>query len=246
MLFSTAMYLPKLLFHGTELDVMTLIKDVLLGNCFWFTASLAVAEFIILAIVSCFKMKKLWQILVASVLLAVLAMWLSQGAQTYYPWYYRSGMFATLFIALGGLYQKYENEINKATRKASWLIQLLYIAGVIAFWQTGEVKCGNILLNYNIVGTVMTILGILTVVLIAQIIPAYSWLLYIGRNSLVYYFFCGLLPAAFSVLATNIFGGQQMWVPLILCITCMLVATVFVYIINRWLPWLLDIRKIKS
>ena len=55
-LFSTLIYLPKMVFHGGEVRVGRYFLDVFGGTSYWFTSALAVAQLLLLSV--CFATKK--------------------------------------------------------------------------------------------------------------------------------------------------------------------------------------------
>ena len=55
----------------------------------------------------------------------------------------------------------------------------------------------------------------------------------------------GALPITFSLVAHKLVAASSVWMMLTIWIACIVVAYIAVLIINRWMPWLWDLRKIK-
>lgn len=157
-------------------------------------------------------------------------------------------MLATLFMALGGLYRQYETMIERFIRQQFIAIGVLvlYVMCIVLFGGEGQILCGNIQLNYNLMGWIATLLGILSIVYCSKCLPEIKFVSFIGQNSLVFYFLCGLFPASVSTLALKLFPHSN-WIILFgIYIAVIALATIFVLIINRYFRFLLDVRLLNK
>ena len=107
MIFSTIDYIPKNIVNGVPMSVGGFAYDVMLRGTNWFTCALAVAE-LLLVVCFCFSKKvSTWRVLAASIVFFVVGLLLMINdvrilGNEYLPWFYKSGLMATLFLALGG------------------------------------------------------------------------------------------------------------------------------------------------
>ena len=61
-----------------------------------------------------------------------------------------------------------------------------------------------------------------------------------------YYFLSGAVPATVSMLALKFVPVLHWWMLVIIWIVNLVVATGFVMIMNKWFPWLFDLRLLKK
>ena len=104
--FASIFYIPKVMFHSGEMDFGRYFYDVWGGVSFWFTSALMVAQLVLLTLLFT-QQRSVWVYLSISVGLFIFAYYLMSVDITSFPWYYKSGLAATLFMVLGGVYQKY-------------------------------------------------------------------------------------------------------------------------------------------
>lgn len=243
-IFSALVYVPKLLFHGGGANILDFLSATIGGNSFWFTSAIAVAQVLILLAVYLLHIRKESVLFLISCLYAVSGFIISRYDTDVFPWFYKSGMLATLFMALGGLYRQYETMIERLIRPKFIAIGVLvlYVMCIVLFGGEGQIMCGNIQLNYNLMGWIVTFLGILSIVYCSKCSPEFKFVSFIGQNSLVFYFLCGLLPASVSTLALKLVPERN-WIILFgIYLAVILLATVLVLIINRYFRFLLDVR----
>lgn len=68
---------------------------------------------------------------------------------------------------------------------------------------------------------------------------------YIGQNTLGFYFMSGALPAVLSPLFHRLIPGRCLFGMIGEWLTCVVVAFFVVKNINKWLPWMFDMRLLK-
>lgn len=247
-IFSALVYLPKLLFNGGGFNIFDFLSATIGGTSFWFTSAIAVAQVLILLSIYFLHIRNEIVLLLASVLFAAAGFVISHYDSGVFPWFYKSGMLAMLFMAAGGLYRQYETIIERFIRPKFFTIAVLlfYAICIVLFSGEGQIQCGNIQLNYNLMGWIATLLGVFTIVYCSKCVPEIKFISFIGRNSLVFYFLCGLLPASISTLALKLFPDRN-WIILFgIYIAVIVLSTAFVLIINKYLRLLLDIRTLKE
>ena len=91
---------------------------------------------------------------------------------------------------------------------------------------------------------VLSLIGIIIIVSICKKIPIIKFFEYWGRNTIGLYFMCGAIPNTMAIILGKI---MPVGVPmLILCwLLSFIVALVVVYLLNRFVPFVFDLRKLK-
>lgn len=69
MIFSAIMFVPKMLFHGAEINISTFLVNIFGGISYWFTSALLVAQVALLTMIRIMKRNGIWSYLFCSVLL---------------------------------------------------------------------------------------------------------------------------------------------------------------------------------
>lgn len=73
-----------------------------------------------------------------------------------------------------------------------------------------------------------------------------SFLTFVGQYSLCFYFLSGALPMIVSMVAKHFFPTDNIIVLMLVFALCLLVSTFVTYLLNRYLPFVFDFRKIKT
>lgn len=241
-IFSTFIYVPKIIFHGRDLNIQQYFYDVWGGCSYWFTSTLAIAQIILLSLL--FLRKKICLYVTFSIFLLIGGIILKNISSSPFPWYYKSAMGAVFFMALGGVYQKYEMTIDEIIRKSKLVfLCFVYLILLLFDYKAGSAKCIVMDMDINMFGIIVSILGIISIVGIAKLLPVQKYVAYIGKNSIVYYFFSGVFPAAIGSACLEISIGRMHIVTLCVAIISLLISTFIVWGINTYFPFLLDLRE---
>ena len=244
--FASIIYVPKLLFHSNKLSIVQYVYDVFGGISFWFTSTLVVSQIILLTLLSLRK-KTVLPYLISSILLFIISIYLSNIDQTPFPWYYKSGLGATLFLTLGGLYQQYEQKIDSKINIVSGILLVAaYFSCVLYDIENNSFQYATMNMKYNIQGLILSILGISVVILICKQLPKLRNLEYIGKNSIIFYFFSGAFPASIGLFFQRLFPDKLYIVTLTVALLSICAGYFITYIVVNFLPWLTDFRKLKK
>ena len=235
--FTLLLCLPKALFH--DISPYSLLLQIVKGNGSWFVSSLITAE----VVFSCaLWLKKAWVIHMLAAIALTIAMLLTGtdlSAHHNY-WNFHNALIGLVFICLGYEYHRHEERFQFLHRTSSLMI-LLFVFVIIKIY---ILKSGTSLLiepvaisNYavfmlNMLCTLPLAVGL------AQRLPAARWLQWTGQRTLVYYFFCGAIPAAVSMFFTIPAG--QYYLIVIAFIIVYFITSAIVWIFYRYLPFLLQ------
>lgn len=247
LLFSSVVFLPKMLFHGETVSMSDFACRILGGTSFWFTSCLAVAQFIVLSLFLT-KQRNMGFYLVVSILLAVAAVVLRRCAsESPFPWYYQSGMLACLFMSAGGVLYRYESLFESILKKKLFLLigGGIGLALLLVDYQQRCFSCAIMGCKVNAAGLAIAFFSIAVLISFCYCLPRLRLLRYIGRQSIVFYFFFGVCPALFGTLLNRFLPIGGYGVTLLCCLLSLVTAYILCYVIHRWMPWLLDVRKLK-
>ena len=249
-IFAVLVFFPKNLLRGTAITTKDFVYDTLGGTTFWFTSALVLAEILLLLLLMT-RRKNIWFYVPFCIGLAVFGRFLAvkginlvNGTGSF-PWHYKQALISLAYIAAGGLYWRYENRLRKVLKK--WVLIILTAAFVVVVLLLHDkMEFITSLCKINLFGYFVTIWASMLLIELCRAIPENKTLSFIGRNTMGYYFLSGAVPNVLAVLAVKTIPGLHWWVLLLLWVLNLIVATFFVKIMNRWLPWLFDLRLLKK
>jgi surface polysaccharide O-acyltransferase-like enzyme len=99
--------------------------------------------------------------------------------------------------------------------------------------------------DWDFLGLACVACGVTLLVVASKNIPQYRWLAYIGRHSIVFYFFAGVYPAFIGFVTNRFSVADSYGMVMIATILSLMLSALTAYLINRYLPFLLDLRKLK-
>ena len=249
-IFAFLVFFPKNFLRSSTISAKDFIYDTLGGTTFWFTSALVLAEFLLLLLLMT-RQKNVWFYVPFCFILAVLGKYLAvkginmvSGTGSF-PWHYKQALISLAYIAAGGLYWRYENQLRKVLKK--WVLIILTAAFVVVvlLWH-GRMEFITSQCRINLFGYLVTLWATVLLIELCRTIPEIKALSYIGQNTMGYYFLSGAVPNVLAFLALKFIPGVHWWVLLLLWVLNLLVATLFVKLMNRWLPWLFDLRLLKK
>lgn len=223
-----------------------LIFKTIGGQTYWFTSALVVAELLILLMLFT-RNKSIWFYATISIAVGACGIWMAQNYITLFPknwWAYRQGLIAVMFLAFGGLYWRYEKPLEKVLERWVCLLLLGVMIAIILLRDHADPLIST--LTIQPLGVVTSLIACVLLVQLCKLLPEVKPLTFIGQNSIGFYFMSGALPITFGLIAHKVVGGSYAWLMLLVWLACLVVAYLAVMIINHWLPWLWDLRKIKK
>lgn len=244
-IFSIIEFVPSCLIQGRGIDMGYALYKTIGGGTYWFTSALVVAELILLLLLYTRK-KNIWFYVAVSFAVGIAGLLIVHFDVLHNSiWAWRQGLIAMIFLALGGLYWRYEKQIDKLMK---WWFALPLLAAYIVMVITLKGLNDPLISTLNIqpLGFVTSTMACLLLVWLCKKLPEVTPLTFIGQNSIGFYFMSGALPITFSMIAHKLVAGSPVWMMLSIWVACIVVAYVAVIIINRWLPWLWDLRKLSK
>lgn len=149
-----------------------------------------------------------------------------------------------IFLAMGGLYWKYEKQIDILMKW--WFAFPLLAAYIVIILFCDYTNPLISTLQIQPLGFLTSVIACILLVWFCKHLPKEKLLTFIGQNSIGFYFMSGALPITLSMFAHKFVTGSPAWMMLIIWVVCLAVAYMAVMIINRWLPWLWDLRKTRK
>ena len=241
--FSAILILPKyVMFRHQTVSYRAICYDVFGGVASWFVAALVVAKLILAIISKCGCVVSIYIYMVCGIFTAWAGCRLSEIDPTPFPWFYKSGMIAVLFMACGGIL--YHAGILENWKKRVGMFALALLLLIIVGTTIKSPICSLLSASCNIPGVVVAVSACYAVIWVSSYLPQNIVGDFMGRNSIIYYFFCNAVPAAVSVGAIRLSKmGGSWYVVWSVTIISLLISSVLVFLIRKFMPFLLDIRK---
>lgn len=248
-LFASLIYFPKKMLRGQTFDWSCFFIETFGGSSLWFTSSLTLAELIIVLLLLT-RVRNVWFYVwvgVGAAFLGHIAFGLNITVcgNPNFPWFWKSSLSAVLYLALGGLYQKYETMLNKKLHLDNRLVVTflaIFYCGYCLF--DFKTYIGGLTSAPVTFGSVfLSVVGIIVVIMISKKIISSKFTEYWGRNTIGLYFLSGALPNTIAILL-NKFISTGVPMILICCMFSYLMGMVVVYFLNLYLPFMFDLRKL--
>lgn len=245
-LFSFINFLPSYILRGYNFDLITLGYKTLGGCTFWFTSALIVSELMLLLLLLTRK-KNIWFYFICSALIFSIGRYIVVNKLSLFssypsfPWQYKHGMYAIIFLALGGVYWKFENIVNKLMNK--YVLFLMTIFYAVVLWRFPS-YCRVLvsMLDVNLLGIGLSLLSTIILIEICKLLPEFKFMNYVGQNTIGLYFMSGALPIVFSMFIHRFAPTENILGLIVVLCGSLCVGIVMVYFINKYIPWLFDLR----
>ncbi len=239
-LFSTLIYIPKLLFHARELSLTGYLHDVLGGVSYWFTSAMAVCHLVMLLMIFC-RVISLRGFSVVSIIIIFLIALVKPLYPDAFPWYWKTGMTAVAFMTLGGWGYRLRDRIIRYRNPLTIISIVCYLIAVCYGFVSGDACYAMMSVNFNLAGIAVTLAGTAFVFMIScRIVRRIRFLQFIGNNSIVFYFFSGVIPAMLSSIATLRGTGV-----IVLSIISVAFGATVTWFIVKYMPFMTDLRKLQ-
>ena len=245
MFFAALLYVPKALFHHQALCWSDFGFSVVGGTTFWFTSALALIQISAIGLLWLMRLVNLSRRLTMAMMMVVGAcLWLgftqTDAPFNAFPWSFTSGMHYFLFFALGGFFSTSPMLNASSYPRHAFLLIIPFFAYVVLCLLVGQ---PNAMLDH-LLRLVAAMAGIAWLVPLACLAPSARWQTFVGRNSIAFYFLCGLMPAFWAFFLRHV-GFEGMWaVPATFALSFTLSDCVS-WLLRHCAPYLFDLRKLK-
>lgn len=252
-LFSLIEYFPKKVIQGGSLEVRPFLYETIGGCTYWFTSALVVAEilFVLLFLTRC---RNVWLYFILAIIFACFGDYLATNNlnivsdSVAFPWQYKQGLICMVYVAAGGVYWRYEDSIHRLL-KDNWILLLLIVAySVLAICFYSYLAKGYLvsMCLTHPVGVVFGIFASLLLVELCKKLSEMKPLTFIGQNTIGFYFMSGALPIVLSMTVHRFLHGSSLLGLTIVFFGSCIIGFVAVYLMNRFAPWLFDLRVLKK
>ena len=248
-IFSSLLFIPKIVLRGEPFQIQLFLHDTIFGGSIWFTCSLAVSQLIIWILLAA-RIKNKLAYLCISVILTIIAVYFAKDAEGNYgttdvPWFWKGGFVATIYLVGGGIYHRLEQQIHHYLSKIYILLPTLILYILLALYLNSNVLVSINIGMFNSWGALMSFVSILLVIELCRKVPYNKCIEYIGRHTLVLYFMSGAIPNVLALTITKLLGANIC--TYVACsILSFIVAIPVTIFVNRYVPFLTDIRKFRK
>ncbi len=242
LIFMSAIAFPKAVVHGTFVSITDTILSILSGKESWFITALVTAE-IIFSILLYFSKYYKW-VLPTGVLISLTCIILLTGNEqviAHNYWNIMDGLLAVSFLYLGYLYHQFEKQFQPSHL---YYIGISIVLFIILKWIIIEYEIytylGYVNINNYIVFMIDNIVAISFIIQCCKILPNIKPITWMGSHVIVYYFLCGGVPLAISIIANKIgFSYNDNYTQVIvILILVYLSITLLTWIIYKYIPWI--------
>lgn len=241
--FTSLIALPKAIVHNAYEGVVPLLANILSGHASWFVSSLIVARLMFIA-VSYLSRSSSWALLLTALLALLLSSFVGNSlSESYYMydfWCVNEALLGYFFMVAGWFFRRYEPLLGRHFRSVTTLlyITLLVVMSKIAIVSTdAEVVFGLIRVSNYPLFVFDLLVSILFLVSIAMRLPSVRPLTWVGKRSLVYYFFCGGCPLLVGKALRAVGFGYEHYLQIPLAFAIVVTfATVLVWLVYRFTP----------
>lgn len=242
LIFMSAIAFPKAVVHGTFVSITDTILSILSGKESWFITALVNAE-IIFSILLYFSKYYKW-VLPTGVLISLTCIILLTGNEqviAHNYWNIMDGLLAVSFLYLGYLYHQFEKKFQPSHL---YYIGISIVLFIILKWIIIEYEIytylGYVNINNYIVFMIDNIVAISFIIQCCKILPNIKPITWMGSHVIVYYFLCGGVPLAISIIANKIgFSYNDNYTQVIvILILVYLSITLLTWIIYKYIPWI--------
>lgn len=243
-LFGALLFVPKVLMRGGEMDLHLFLRHSIGGCGLWFTPALAVAELLLFCLLI-FRKFNPYFVLLCSVGFIFIAEMLHDKGVSGFPWFYQTGMLATIFMAMGGVVYDLEHRIKNHYIKSK---EILYFAGIVTYVTICLTITPPLTINVlkiSFWGYVMAIFSCIIIIHYAKKLPAITFIDKIGSHTLGLYFLSGAIPETLC----NITKKSLEFNSMIICgiaLVSFIIGIVLNEMMVRFVPFLFDLRLLKK
>lgn len=244
-IFSAIIYLPK---NNFNFYLQDFCLSVFGGVSLWFTSALCISQLVIYTLFLSKRTNILPYVFITFLIFIVTNMFgdiRSKSAEEYFPWFWQTGLIYTSLMMLGGMYYTFEKRIDYYLNKPAIATATFIILAGLMFLAGNGVNMYFLGLSgrSNILGYTTTLLSIISLIYITKRIANNKITDFIGKQSIVFYFLSGGVPSMLLFVINKLPYKNSYIVLAIYILLSITISYITTYIILRFFPFLLDIRK---
>lgn len=142
-------------------------------------------------------------------------------------------------MAMGGVFWRYEQQLEKMlNRPVLVLLFALCLASLLLPSYSGALEL--------VINLARCSLFAACFVQICKLLPRISILTFIGQKSIAFYFMSGAIPNILALLLRRVYSGDSVVVMLGMFGGALVLSIVAVWLLNRYLPFLFDLRLLSK
>ena len=209
--FTALIAIPKALAHDAFTGVLPLAVNILSGRASWFVAALIVAEVLFALAVHLTRGRLLPMGFVAVVCLVTSYFVCNRYAPTplYFPadiWSVNEALLAFFLLYAGYVYRHFEKEIDGVPQRWLVVVSVLTVVVLKLFILHGseQMEIGLITVSNYPLFVADMLAAVFFMATIFKQMPRIGFLAWTGSHTLVYYFFCGGVPLAVSMMLERV------------------------------------------
>lgn len=243
-IFGALLYIPKVMVRGGELNLNHFLRHSVGGGGLWFTPALAISELLLFLLLLARIVNPI-KVFVVSIGLCMVACVIHNVSPVNFPWYYQTGLCATMFLSFGGiLYEiekkRFKNNVEKA-REMLWLLAMaVYLSVVLIITPPLTLN----IVNVSVLGILIGLLSISIIIHYSRKLPQNKIIDRIGRHTLGLYFLSGALPESLCSIYRH-FGNFNVIAVLVISFLSFVIGIIVNELMVQYIPFLFDLRKIK-
>lgn len=240
-LFGAIGFIPKMLMRGQNLDWSLFINQSIGGCAFWFTSALTIAELLLFCIFI-FRIVNPYIVFLFSIIITLIAYWLSLSGVEKFPWYYQSGMCAMIFISTGGIYFDIEKKMaypkcQIINNEFVFLLGLVFYLIICLYYP--PIKISGVKISF--LGYFNAVLSSIILIHYMTKLPKNRAIDRIGGHTLGMYFLSGAIPEILCYATQKIIVIDSIAV-FIITIISFGIGVVLNELLVKYLPFLFDLR----
>ena len=237
-IFTSIIALPKLLIRNSDINLVEIVSNILLGNASWFIAALIVAEIFFSIILWISHGKNIW-LSTITILTFIIYYLLPFNQHNYWQW--QDALLAFDFLYIGYLYNKHQTVFHPINKSYISLLLLSILILLKVYEYHMDFPMRNITIKNVPLFLADTITWLLFIVTIIQYIPKCNPIEWTGRHCIIYYFLCGGCPLIVSMMMNRIgFAYEGHCYRFILAFLLVYtLASILTWFINRYTPFLI-------
>lgn len=249
LIFAMFEFVPKKVIKGDALDIHNMLWETVGGTTYWFTSALVTAQIflLLLLLTRCRNIFMYWSV---SLLLTAYGLYMARHGMNFLGlsndfWRFKHGLLCVSLVTAGGLYWKYE-AVFGILRKKIVLIMMTIVYFTVFTLLHDKLPVLISMLDINFAGYVSGCLASILLIEWCRQVPETRVLSFIGRHSISFYFMSGALPTVMGIACRKQLGEPTWYGFTIVFLLSLTTAYIATLLINNYIPWLLDFRKLRN